>query len=157
MENQLSILSESLDKKIEILQKLQQYSVDQEKIFKSPQVDLEKFDELVDRKDELITPLMRLDDGFEVMYAKLAKELENNRQKYASRIKELQRKVAEVTDLSVAVQTQEKRNKKLVEDYFAKERAQIKQGRTNSRAAYGYYKNMSASQLTSSQFYDSKQ
>lgn len=157
MENQLNILSESLDKKIEILKKLQQYSVEQEKVFQSTLVDLDKFDELVDRKDEMITTLMRLDDGFEVMYAKLAKELENNRQKYATQIKELQRKVAEVTDLSVAVQTLEKRNKKLVEDYFAKERAQIKQGRTNSRAAYDYYKNMSASQLTSSQFYDSKQ
>lgn len=157
MESQLNILSESLDKKIRILKELQRYSVEQEKVFQDEPVDLEKFDALVDQKDELINQLTRLDDGFEVMYAKLAKELENHRQQYATQIKELQSKVAEVTDISVAVQVQEKRNKKIVEDYFAKERTNIKRGRANSKAAYDYYKNMSGSQYTSPQFYDSKQ
>lgn len=157
MENQLSILSESLDKKIGILKKLLEYSTEQERIFQEQEADLDKFDVLVGKKDELIDQLTRLDDGFEVMYSKLAKELENHRKEYASQIKGLQQKIAEVTDLSVAVQTQEKRNKKLVEDYFTKERANIKQGRTNSKAAYDYYKSMSGSHMVPPQFYDSKQ
>lgn len=157
MESQLNILSESLDKKIRILKELQQYSIEQEKVFQDEQVDLEKFDALVEQKDELVNQLIGLDDGFEVMYSKLAKELECNRVQYAAQIKTLQNKVTEVTDISVSVQSQEKRNKKLVEDYFAKERTNIKQGRANSKAAYDYYKNMSGSQYTSPQFYDSKQ
>lgn len=156
MESQLNILSESLDKKIGILEKLQEYSAEQEKVFRDAQPDLERFDELVDQKDELIDQLTRLDDGFEVMYAKLEAELSEKRAQYAEKIRQMQQKIKKITDLSVTVQTQEQRNKKLVEDYFSRERATIKQGRTNSKAAYDYYKNMSATQYAAPQFYDSK-
>lgn len=157
MESQLNILSESLDKKIKILKKLQQYSEEQESLFKVTPVELEKYDGLVDQKDKLIDELTRLDDGFEVMYAKLEEQLQDKRQMYVAQIRELQQKIKTITDLSIAVQAQEKRNKKLVEDYFSKERENIKQSRTNSKAAYDYYKNLSANQASISQLYDSKQ
>lgn len=157
MESQLNILSESLDRKIEILDRLQQYSEEQERILQSEPVDLEKFDLTVDQKDELINQLSRLDEGFELLYEGLAEELKDQRQKYAGRIKELQQKITQVTEMSVSIEAQERRNKKLVENYFAREREGIKQKRINSHAAFDYYKNMSKSQMPSSQYYDSKQ
>ena len=93
MENQLTILSESLDKKLEVLQK----------------------------------------------------------------IRELQAKVAKVTELSVSVQAQEARNKKLVENYFARERAGIGQRRKNAKSAFDYYKSMSGAGYVPPQMYDNKQ
>ncbi len=157
MESQLNILSESLDEKIKVLEEIQAYNLKQEASFKNGTADLEEFDEAVEAKDQLIERLMRLDDGFEVMYAGLAEELRENREKHADQIKELQAKIATVTEMGVTIQAQEARNKKLVEDYFSKARAGVRQNRQSSKAAYDYYKSMSGANLAQSRFMDSKQ
>ena len=110
MENQLTILSESLDKKLEVLQKIQDYNKRQEEIFSAENVDMSLFDDAVEEKQRLIDEVVRLDEGFEIMYEKLARELEGNRERYAAQIRELQQKVSRVTELSVTVQAQEARN-----------------------------------------------
>ena len=90
MENQLTILSESLDKKLEVLQKIREYNKRQEEIFSAEKVDMSLFDDAVEEKQRLIDEVVRLDEGFEILYEKLAKELEGNRQRYAAQIRELQ-------------------------------------------------------------------
>ena len=47
-------------------------------------------------------------------------------------------------------------NKKLIEDYFRKERDGIRNGRKSSKAAINYYRNMSKSAVRPPQFLDSK-
>lgn len=115
------------------------------------------FDDAVEEKQRLIDEVVRLDEGFEILYEKLVKELEGNRQRYAAQIRELQAKVAKVTELSVSVQAQEARNKKLVENYFARERAGIGQKRKNAKSAFDYYKSMSGAGYVPPQMYDNKQ
>ena len=156
MESQLTILSESLDKKLEVLQKIQEYNKRQEEVFSAEKVDMSLFDDAVEEKQRLIDEVVRLDDGFEIMYEKLARELEGNRQRYAAQIRELQATLASVTLLSVSVQAQEARNKKLIESYFAKERSNIGQRRKSARSAFDYYKSMSSTGYTQPQMYDSK-
>lgn len=51
------------------------------------EVDMSLFDEAIEEKENLIQKLTLLDDGFEAMYEKLAKELEGNREKYAGQIR----------------------------------------------------------------------
>ena len=87
MENQLTILSESLDKKLEVLQKIREYNKRQEEIFSAEKVDMSLFDDAVEEKQRLIDEVVRLDEGFEILYEKLAKELEGNRQRYAAQIR----------------------------------------------------------------------
>lgn len=157
MENQLSILSGSLDEKLKVLKEIQEYNLRQEQAFKKGEADMDSFDEAVEEKGRLIERLARLDEGFDILYAKLAEELRGNRDKYAVQIKELQEKVARVTEMGVTIQVQEARNKKLVEDYFAKARAGLRQNRQSSKAAYDYYKSMSGANLAQSRFMDSKQ
>ena len=157
MESQLTILSESLDRKLEVLQKIQEYNKRQEEIFSAENVDISQFDAAVEEKQHLIDEIVRLDDGFEILYEKLAKELEGNRQRYAAQIRDLQTKVAKVTELSVSVQAQEARNKKLIENYFAGERTKIGQRRKSAKSAFDYYKSMSGAGYVPPQMYDSKQ
>ena len=156
MENQLTILSESLDKKLEVLKEIQQYNLQQEKVFTEGTAKIEDFDEAVERKGELIEKLTRLDDGFEALYNRLSEQLSGNREKYAVQIKELQSKIKQVTDLSVTIQAQERRNKALIEKFFSKEREGIRQGRKSSKAALDYYSNMNKSKFVPPQFMDSK-
>jgi len=157
MESQLNILSESLDQKIKVLEEIQQYNLKQEQAFKNGEADIAGFDEAVEEKDRLIERLMRLDEGFETMYSKLAEELKENRAQHVARIKVLQEKIAKVTEMGVTIQAQEARNKKLVEDYFTKARAGVRQNRQSSKVAYDYYKSMSGANVRQSSFMDSKQ
>lgn len=157
MNNYLKILEESLLKKSKVLDDIAAYNEQQSKIFSEGKADIDKFDEYIDEKDKLIKQLSKLDDGFETLYAKVAEELAKNKSKYSVQIKELQKLVKEITDKSVSVQAQEARNKALIEEYFAKERLNIRNNRKTSKAAYDYYKSMSGSAFSSSQFMDSKQ
>lgn len=156
MENQLTILAESLDKKIEVLKEIQAYNIRQEQVFSAETVDMDGFDEAVEEKGRLIEKLTLLDSGFETMYAKLGEQLKGNREKYAAQIRELQAKITTITEMSVTIQAQEKRNKQLVEQFFARERAGLQQGRKASRAAYDYYRKMSSVSSEQPRFYDSK-
>jgi len=117
---------------------------------------LDGFDAAVEEKGRLIEQLTRLDDGFEIMYAKLAAELEGNRDKYAAEIRALQQQISEITELSVSTQVQEKRNKQLIESFFARERSNIAQSRKTSKAAFDYYKRMSNVEHVPPQIYDTK-
>jgi len=154
--NYLTLLEESLRKKLQVMAEIQNYNLRQEEIFKSGDVDLEQFDDYVAEKGELIDKLTVLDNGFEQLYAKVAEELRDNRERYADQIKTLQELITEVTDTNVLIQAQEARNKKLIEEYFRKERDGIRQGRKSSKAAIHYYKTMRKSSSVTSLYMDSK-
>lgn len=156
MENQLTILAESLEKKIQVLTAIQEYNKHQEQVFTSDMVDISSFDDAVEEKGKLIEQLTRLDEGFEIVYARLAEQLQNNREKYAAEIRDLQKLITQITEMSVAIQAQEKRNKQLIEQFFAKERANIGQNRKASKAAYDYYKKVNNATFVQPQYYDNK-
>ena len=157
MENQLTILAESLNQKIKVLEEIQTYNMHQEQAFTSGTVKLDDFDVAVEEKGKLIERLNQLDEGFEILYAGLSEQLQSNREKYAPEIRGLQQQIARITEMSVAIQAQEKRNKQLVEQFFTRERASLGQSRKTSKAVYDYYKKLSQSSYAPPQFYDSKQ
>lgn len=156
MENQLTILSESLDQKLSVLEDIQAYNRKQEKAFLEETPDMESFDQALEEKEELIQRLERLDDGFEALYERISQQLQSDREKYSDQISELQEKIGRITDLSVSIQAQEARNKKLIEDYFKNARSGIRQGRQGSKVAYDYYRNMNGGAFNRPQYMDSK-
>ncbi len=135
---------------------IQEYNLRQQKIFQSGDADMDQFDEAVAEKGDLIDKLALLDSGFEKLYAQAAEQLKGNRSKYAAQIAVLKGLVEEVTETGVAIQAQEARNKKLIEDYFRREREGIREGRKSSKAAINYYKNMNKSSVVMPYFMDSK-
>ena len=157
MDNYLKILEESLHKKLQVLDEIQAYNEKQKQIFQSDSVELDEFDAAVEEKGKLIEQISKLDEGFEALYSNVAKELDGNREKYANQIQTLKQLIQQVTEKGMSVQAQEARNKALIEAYFAKERAQLRQGRQSSKVAYDYYKSMSNTNTVPPQFLDSKQ
>ena len=154
--NYLTLLEESLRRKLQVMDEIQKYNLRQQEIFQADNVDLERFDEYVEEKGTLIEQLTALDNGFEKLYANVAEELKGNREQYAEQIRTLQGLVTEVTDTSVAIQAQEARNKKQVEDFFVKERKKLHMNRKTSKAAINYYKTMNKSSVIMPQFMDDK-
>ena len=121
----MSILQESLTEKRQVLLEIQEYNRKQEAVFTAEEVDMSLFDEAIEEKGRLVQKLTQLDEGFEAMYEKLAKELEHNRDKYAGQIRVLKQQIKEITDLGVSIQAQEARNKSLIESYFSRERSNM--------------------------------
>lgn len=157
MGNYLSILEESLRKKLMVLDKIQIYNEKQYECFSAENVDMAGFDAAIEEKGKLIEELAKLDEGFETLYANIAEQLQKEKSKHAMQIKALQDLVRQVTEKSVSIQAQEARNKALIEAYFAKEKKQIREGRVNSKAAYGYYKSLNKAALEASRAFDLKQ
>lgn len=154
----MSILQESLTAKRQVLLEIQEYNRKQEAVFTAEEVDMSLFDEAIEEKGRLVQKLTRLDEGFEAMYEKLAKELEHNRDKYAGQIRVLKQQIKEITDLGVSIQAQEARNKSLIESYFSRERSNMHRSLQNSAKAYNFYKSMSSLSAAGNQSsYDSKQ
>ncbi len=156
MNNYLNVLEESLHKKIKVLDEIQAYNDKQYECFSAEEVDMAGFDAAIEEKGKLIEELTKLDDGFETLYANISKQLQQNKEKYAPQIKTLQGLVTQVTEKSMSVQAGEARNKALVEKYFAKEKKQIKEGRVNSKVAYGYYQNLNKAVLEENRGFDLK-
>ena len=156
MDNYLSVLEDSLKKKLQILDELTDYTTQQQELLKVEELDYEAFDRLVDQKEPLIEKIMELDQGFETVYDRIKEQLLGNKEQYAAQIKALQSLIGELTDKSVKLQTMEQRNKSAVEQQFRKSREKIRQGRQNKQAALNYYKNMNNSNYVPPQFLDDK-
>ncbi len=154
MENYLEILADSLRKKSEVLDEIIQYNNKQENLLKQERVSLEEIDANMELKDGLIQKLTSLDDGFETLYERIKGQLLAQKDQYKVQIRQMQELISGITEKSVSIQAQEARNKGMIENYFARERGQLRQSRQVSKAAYGYYKSMSNG--VSSQLLDQK-
>lgn len=141
--NYLTVLEDSLIKKNRILDSIQEANRLQSELLRAEKLDMEKFDGYVDRKDTYIQELEMLDEGFSTLYDHIREELVQNRGLYAEQIKRLQKLISEVTEKSVSIQAQESRNRDMVAAYFQNERKALGQSRRSSKAALGYYQNLS--------------
>lgn len=156
MENYLSVLEDSLRKKLQILDELTTYTTQQQELLKAEELDYAAFDQLVEKKDSLVQTIMELDQGFETVYDRIKEQLLGHKELYAVQIRTLQNLISELTDKSVKLQAMEQRNKTTVEQQFRKSREKIRQGRQNKQAALNYYKNMNHSDFVPPQYLDNK-
>lgn len=154
MENYLEILTDSLKKKSKVLDEIMRYNSDQENLLRQESISLEELDANMELKDGLIQKLVQLDDGFETLYERIKEQLLTQKDQYKAQIGQMQELISGITEKSVSIQAQEARNKGMIENYFARERGQLRQSRQVSKAAYGYYKSMSNG--VSSQLLDQK-
>ncbi len=155
IENYLQVLEQSLHKKADILSRIQEINLKQERILKEEGT-AEDFDTTIDEKEKLIEELSKLDEGFETLYQHIEGQLSAGREQYKSQIVKLQQLIVKVTEKSMAIQAQEKRNYKFAQNYFAVSRKNLQKSRTTSKAAMDYYKSMSNSQIVQPQFMDKK-
>ena len=156
MDNYLVILEESLQKKLKVLEEIAVYNQEQEQLLRKESVSLEELDENMKQKDELIQKVTALDEGFETLYERIKEQLLADKDAYKEQIRKLQQLISQVTEKGVSIQAQETRNKKLIEDYFKKERSQLRQNRQSSRAAYNYYKSVNNTNVVMPQMMDQK-
>ena len=153
----LDMLEESLIKKIEIMNKIQDENERQKELLKNPdKVDEKAFDEILDVKGNLIEELISLDDGFQSLFDRVKEEVGQNKDLYKDQIKRMQEYIQEITGLSASIEAAEHRNKKLAEEYFTTARRKMEFSRQTSSAAFNYYQTMNYYRDVPPQYVDNK-
>lgn len=155
-DNYVSILEESLSKKVEILKQIKELSQKQAQLLTAEELNLEDFDSIVDKKSEQIDQINALDEGFENLYQRVSESLAKDRLQYAEPIRRMQDLIREITEINTSIQVQESRNKAALEQHFKKQREVIGSGRRSSKAAYDYYRSASSANVVLPQFVDKK-
>ena len=83
-------------------------------------------------------------------------ELNENKDAYADEIREMQEYIRRLTEKSADIQTQEARNKVLMEQKFEAVKKQVKEVRKSQKIVNQYYKNMMNTAFIEPQFTDKK-
>lgn len=152
----IAVLSQSLEKKIRILDLIIEKNKEQRIIFTDETIPPERLEENLKEKGELIDQLNQLDDGFEQVYNRVRDILEKERENYRDEIKKMQESIREITDKSTTIQAQEQRNHELAVKKFSSVKKEIRKARTTTKAASQYYKSMTKTNVVDSQFLDKK-
>lgn len=156
IENYLTILEDSLKKKLVVLDEITEHNKEFSLLLSKGDLTAEQIDAMMEKKELLTNRLERLDEGFESLYERIREQLLSGMDLYKSQISRLQTLVRQVTEKGVAIQAQEERNRRLLDGYFQAQHRLIKQSRQSSQMAYGYYKSMNNGVVMSPQFMDQK-
>lgn len=152
----LQILDQSLEKKISVLNRIIEQDQIQLQQLENPNLDPDDFDQTVEAKAKLIEELELLDDGFEQIFARVKEEIGDHKEGYKTEICQMQEKIRQITAKSMEIQTQEARNKNLMEQKFNSIHKQVKEIRQSQKVVNQYYRNMMKNTYADPQFLDNK-
>lgn len=152
----LSIMIQSLQKKRKILDEIIEKNKEQHQILEQDDLDADAFEENVQLKSDLVDQIDFLDDGFEELYGRVKSVIEAEKQEHREEILLMKQLITEITEKSVTIQSEEARNRRLVEHRFAQERKKVRSRKNTSTIANQYYKNMSKLNFIDAQFMDKK-
>lgn len=151
----LQILSESLDKKYEILSAIEEKSREQSEMIEND-ASFEDIDRNMDEKAELIEQINRLDEGFQAMYDNIKANLENEKESCKDDIAAIQKKITSVMSKSASIETIENRNKAAMEKRFSIFHKDSRQRVVQASAVKDYYNVVNKLNAVTPQFMDSK-
>ncbi len=155
-ETYVDIMIQSLNKKLQVLDKIAELNLKQKEILENTKAPVEEFEKTVEEKAKHIEQMQQLDSGFEKLYTRVQEELQAHKEDYAEAIQTMQICIRRITDKSMEIQAQEARNKELMVRKFAFVKETAKNVRTNSKVASQYYKNMMKLNYVDPQFMDNK-
>lgn len=152
----IKILTDTLIKKNELLDVLIDLNKVQEDVLSSVEDNLEDFEVILDRKENVISQLNQLDDGFEIIYKRVQENIKNNVLNYKTEIIFLQDQIKQIMDKSINIQIKEKSNKLKLEAYFMRQKQEIKNYKISNQIVSNYYKNMTNEHHGESYFLDKR-
>ena len=153
----ISILIDSLKKKIEILERLKDDTMKQEELLSRDELDFDAFNKTIESKDKSLARLNELDDGFLEVYEKVAPLLKKDKESYENEITYMKELVRRVTDYSTTLTALEERNKVKLSIHLNRGKQRIKDYKQSSKTVAAYYKNIANKRTPEgSTFYDRK-
>lgn len=150
------ILIESLKKKKDALKEILKFTKEQEIILSKDTFDEELFEKYIDKKQQYIEVINKLDEGFDLTFEHVKNELGEHKEMFKNEILTLQGLIREVTELSTQIQVLENRNKISFESEMQIKKENIKKARLSSQSVSKYYQNTANAYNGESIFMDKK-
>lgn len=152
----ITILIESLEKKVDVLDRIIEANREQKEILSQEEMDTDLFEANLNKKGDLIDELNLLDDGFQGIYDRIKDELGANKEQYKDEIKRMQALISAITERSVTIRAEEERNRSAASKQFDRMRGSIGSAQRSRQAANTYYSNMSKVNMVDAQFMDKR-
>lgn len=144
----ITAMQDSLQKKLDLLNRLLELTQEQGDIFRQEEPDLDNldsldsFDSIMQKKDELLQEMLELDKGFDALFVKIGTELKANKYQYQEQIKQMQNLIRSITDCGVRLEGMEKKNRDAFQEYLSGARKEIRDFKSNNKMATSYSQNM---------------
>ena len=149
----VSMMVDTLERKKTILEKLLCQTREQETLLKDEEIDVETFQNIIDRKGEEIEKLNQMDEGFDTLFRYVEKEITANRMMYKKQILQMQKLINEVSELGIQIQALEHQNSGHFKIYLANQKQSVKKFYTNNRTAANYYQNIANAHKPGSSYF----
>ncbi len=146
VDDYVQIMIESLSKKSELLDKIISSNEEQHECVANKtfdEVDWDSFNLIVEQKQQVIDRIVKMDDGFQTLYDRVKEQLNEDKNKYADEIREIQRLIGIITDQGAKITTGEERNRKIIEKTFSNRKKENKRTRNSLKVASSYAQTMS--------------
>ena len=152
----MSMLIDSQEKKLALLEKAIELDKEQEEIITGDEPDMGALNANINAKGALIDELDRLDDGFESLYAKVREDFIQNKDAHKEEIRTLQGLIRQITEKIAQIEAMEARSKIIFENYMKQRRNSFKDNKNAVKAANTYAVNMRKMNKIDSMFVDNK-
>ncbi len=156
MDRYLTILTDSLEKKSLLLDRIMGICEEHEKIITSETPDMDSYNTLMEEKGRIIDELDLLDDGFTALYERVAPALREDPSQYADKLARIKLLVTEVSDKTALIQARELRIQSTIERLIKSVKPESRRFTPPSDAAYKYYQTMNSANVATSVFVDNK-
>jgi len=152
----VNIMLESLQRKKKYLEEILQLTKKQEELAKAKKFDEDAFGEIIDQKEILINNVNEIDKGFTSVYERVRTEILEDKEIYATELKNMQLLVKQCVELGMEIEVLEERNRATLEQVFSIGFKGIKQVKQSKQVANKYYQSMSNGNVNDSILYKRK-
>lgn len=152
----LELLIQSLKKKLLLLNQIIVLNQQQKEMLMDENLDPDTLDVNVREKDELISQVTQLDDGFDEVYAHIADLMKKNHSDYEEELDRMRELIRQIMAKDASIRTDEQRNYELAQKKFARIKKQIREVKTSQKMVNRYYQNMMQQRQADIQYMDNK-
>lgn len=152
----LELLIQSLKKKLLLLNQIIVLNQQQREMLSDENLDPDTLDVNVREKDELISQVTQLDDGFDEVYAHIADLMKKNHSDYEEELDRMRELIRQIMAKDASIRTDEQRNYELAQKKFARVKKQIREVKTSQKMVNRYYQNMMQQRQADIQYMDNK-
>lgn len=152
----LELLIQSLKKKLLLLNQIIVLNQQQKEMLMDENLDPDTLDVNVREKDELITQVTQLDDGFDEVYAHIADLMKKNPSDYEEELDRMRELIRQIMAKDASIRADEQRNYELAQKKFARVKKQIREVKTSQKMVNRYYQNMMQQRQADIQYMDNK-
>lgn len=138
----VDMMLDSLRRKKKLLQSIRQGTEDQEKLLRVPELDYDRFRMILDEKSSCIDQLNEIDEGFDTLFRRVRKEVEDNREKYKEELWQMQQLIKEVSEIGVGIQALEHQNSERFQAYLSRQKKDIRDFHINHKTVSNYSRNL---------------